>query len=252
VQQLTQYSVPKGNNDQRDFAIGNNRIVLDSGGAGDSAVFYRRFDNATGLLLSECLVASDRETVVIAVFPIPALFAPKQLADKIYLKFKSPVIVDQKGDVVFYTTIPVEIAVYRQSEDEELLLDVFSLQKQKYALYGSPEKGVLCRYKEVEIHTDRDNVKPLRFQEALVRVAIRNGIDNVVKISKLIIPMDGVILDHSNDDCWLTGSIEMNLDQAFGKDVINVQLIGSKVKRLDKTSIACRTDSLNFLMDSGY
>lgn len=220
-------------------------------GAGTSNFVYSRFDPA-GRLVSEYMVSSDKSPPEVWIFPQPPLLTPKRLADYVYLKFKAPVVVDQKSDSVFYTKTPIEIAVYRRSKDEELLLDAFSLQKQQYALYGSPEKGVLCRYKEVEAHANSESVKPTKYEEALVRVVIRNEIDNVVKISKVVIPMDGVVLDHAHDDCWLSGSVEMNLDQTFGRDVINVRLVDTKVKRPDKTSEAKKTDSIVFLMDGGY
>jgi hypothetical protein len=198
------------------------------------------------------MVSSDKSIPAIWIFPEPPLLTPKRLANYVYLKFKAPLVVDQKSDAAFYTKTPIEMAVYRQSKDEELLLDAFSLQKQQYALYGSPETGVLCRYKEVEAHTNSESVKPTKYEEALVRIVIRNEIDNVVKISKVVIPMDGVVLDHAHDDCWLPGSVEMNLDQTFGRDVINVRLVDAKVKRGDKTSQAKRTDTISFLMDGGY
>ena len=159
---------------------------------------------------------------------------------------------DQKSDAIFYTTMPIEIAVYKQSKDEEILLDSFSLQRQRFALYGSPESGVLCRYNEVEVNTNKDAIRPIRYEEALVRIVVRNDIDNVIKVNRVIIPMDGVILDHAHDDSWLPGSVEISVDQAFGKDITNVRLVGTKVKRADKTSAAQGEDSLLFLMDAGY
>jgi hypothetical protein len=69
----------------------------------------------------------------------------------------------------------------------------------------------------------------------------------------VIIPMDGVVLDHAHDDAWLPGSVEMNLDTSFGKDVVQVRLTSTKVKRSDKTSTSVKNEeTLVFLMDAGY
>ena len=73
----------------------------------------------------------------------------------------------------------------------------------------------------------------------------------MVKISKVIVPMDGVVLDHAQDDAWVPGGVDVRLDVAFGKDIVNVR-INTKVKRADKTSVAKREETLVFMMDAGY
>ena len=86
-----------------------------------------------------------------------------------------------------------------------------------------------------------------------MRIRIKNDIDNIVKVSKVIIPMEGVVLDHAHDDAWLPGSVEMDLSTSFGKDMVHVRLMSTKVKRSDKTSIRARKEeTLVFLMDAGY
>lgn len=201
---------------------------------------------------TQATILTDEEQAVIGVFPVPPIFTPRQVAMNLYLKFRFPVIVDQRSEVVVYARMPIEIGVFRQSGDEELLIDVFSPTPQRYALYGSPESGVVCRYTDSEAAATKEDVAPEKYQEALVRIRIRNDIDNIVKVSKVIIPMDSVILDHAHDETWLPGSVEMALDSAFGKDIVNVRLVDAKVKRIDKTSLIKREETRTFRMDAGY
>jgi uncharacterized protein len=230
------------------LVFGGNRIEINSIG---SSLSYRRY--AGSELAAESMIVSNEDPIIIGVFPIPPLFTPTAVAKNVYLKFRTPVVVDQRSRAVVYARMPIEIGVYRQSKDEEMLIDAFSRRSQQYALYGSPESGVVCRYTETEIGTSSDDIKPTKYEEALVRVRIKNDIDNVVKVSKVIIPMEGVVLDHAHDDCWLPGSVEMDLDTSFGKDIVHVRLMSTKVKRPDKTSIRARKEeTLLFLMDAGY
>ena len=150
---------------------------------------------------------------------------------------KLAAIVDQKGQAVVYAKMPIWIGVYRQAKDEEVLLDAFSLRRQQYVLYDSPESGVICRYIETPVSTDKHEIKAMKYEEVVVRIKIRNEIDNVVKVSRVIIPMKGVILDYAHDDSWLSGSIEMVFDSAFGKEIVNVRLVHTRIKRSDKTSM---------------
>ena len=234
----------------RDYHLvfGENRIEFNSVG---SSLSYRRYVGSE--LAAEAMMVSNEDPVIIGVFPNPPLFTPAAVAKNLYLKFRTPVVVDQGSQAVVYAKMPIEIGVYRQSKDEEMLIDAFSRKPQQYALYGSPESGVVCRYTETEISTNNDDIKPAKYEEALVRVRIKNDIDNVVKVSKVIIPMDSVVLDHAHDDSWLPGSVEMDLNTSFGKDIVHVRLISTKTKRPDKTSVRVRKEeTLLFLMDSGY
>jgi uncharacterized protein len=230
------------------LVFGENRIEINSVG---SSLSYKRHVGSE--LVAEAMIVSNEDPVIIGLFPNPPLFTPAAVAKNLYLKFRTPVVVDQGSQAVVYAKMPIEIGVYRQSKDEEMLIDAFSRKPQQYALYGSPESGVVCRYTETEISTNNDDIKPAKYEEALVRVRIKNEIDNVVKVSKVIIPMDGVVLDHAHDDSWLPGSVEMDLNTSFGKDIVHVRLMSTKTKRPDKTSVRVRKEeTLLFLMDSGY
>ncbi len=204
------------------------------------------------MLAAEAMIVSNEDPVIIGVFPSPPLFTPTAVAKNLYLNFRTPVVIDQRSQAVVYAKMPIEIGIYRQSKDEEMLVDAFSRTRQQYALYGSPESGVVCRYTETEISTNKYDIKPVKYEEAQVRIRIKNDIDNVVKVSKVIVPMDGVVLDHAHDDAWLPGSVEMDLNTSFSKDVVQVRL-STKVKRLDKTSTRVKNEeTLVFLMDAGY
>lgn len=230
------------------LVFGENRIEINSAG---SSLSYKR--HAGSELAAEAMIVSNEDPVIIGVFPTPPLFTPTTVAKNLYLKFRTQVVVDQGSQAVVYAKMPIEIGVYRQSKDEEMLIDAFSRIHQQYALYGSPESGVVCRYTETEVSTNKDDIKLAKYEEALVRVRIKNDIDNVVRVSKVIIPMDGVMLDHAHDDAWLPGSAEMGLDTSFGKDVVQVHLTSTKVKPFDKTSTKAKNEeTLVFLMDAGY
>jgi Protein of unknown function (DUF432) len=74
-------------------------------------------------------------------------------------KKKLAAIVDQKGQAVVYAKMPIEIGVYRLTKDEEVLLNAFSLRRQQYALYGSPQSGVVCGYIETPMSSDKHEIK---------------------------------------------------------------------------------------------
>ena len=40
--------------------------------------------------------------------------------------------------------------------------------------------------------TDKHKIKSMKYEEAAVRIKMRNEIDNVVNVSRVIVPMKGV------------------------------------------------------------
>lgn len=232
---------------QREMVFGDQKLTITNS---DGTFHYRR--HLAGAPQTEASIVSDKEVVVIGIFPVAPLLTPAPVAQNVYVRFKSPIVIDQGSDAVVYTKIPIEIGVYRQSGEEELLIDAFSLQRPRYALYGSPDSGKVCRFIEAEASATQEGINVEKYSEALVRIRVANEIDNVIKIGKVIIPMKGVVLDHAHDDAWVPGGIDMRFDTAFGKDIVNVRLSGTKVKRNDKTSALKREDTLVFMMDAGY
>jgi hypothetical protein len=150
---------------------------------------------------------------------------------------KLAAIVDQKGQAVVYAKMPIWIGVYyRQAKDEEVLLDAFLLRRQQYVLYDSPESGVVCRYIETPVSTDKHEIKAMKYEEAVVRIQKRDRQRRQGEQGHS--PDEGrVILDHAYEDSWLSGSVKMVLDSAFGQEIVNVRFAHTKIKRSDKTSM---------------
>ena len=232
---------------ERTVTLCNNKLVI---GMAYDAFSYKRYEGDK--LQAESMILGGLGEVTIGIFPCPPLLTPSHVAKNVYLKFRSPVVLEQRSETILYSKIPIEIGVYRQSEDEEILLDAFSLSRQNYALYGPPETGTVCRFFEADLTTKEGSVKVKKYEEAGVKIHISNATDNVVKASKVIIPMHDVVLDHPNDDALLPGMVEMMIERAFGKDVVNVKLAETSVKRPDKTSLARREETLLMHMDAGY
>jgi uncharacterized protein len=233
--------------EEKTVILGNNKIIVSSTG---HAFNYKRYDGDK--LASESVIVTDSTETQLGIFPNPPIRIPKEVARNVYIKFKAPVIVDHRSVAVLYSKMPIEIGVYRQHKDEELLIDVFSLTSPRYALYGSPEAGVVCRYIEADAVTEESVIEVKKYEEAKLRIRVTNDINNVIKINKIIVPVEDVVLEHRNDETWIPGSAEMHLDTAFGKDVVSVRLSDTRVKRIDKTSAKMTEDTLVFSMDAGY
>jgi hypothetical protein len=210
--------------------------------------YKRHLRNAT---IMEKLLTSGTDAVTLCILPVPPLYASKNVSDHLCLRFKSPIVVDQDQKLDLYTEMPIEVGVFKQSDGKRnLLIDCISLCKQQYTLYGTPERGLICRYKETEVYaTEAENSK---FESASLRVRILNDTDKIIQISKLIIPTSTIVIDYSDDNAYVSGRVEIRVGTSFGKDIANVQLICAKVWDSESSTVKSEEKTLTFLMDKGF
>jgi hypothetical protein len=210
---------------------------------------YKRYLN--NKIVVEKLLTSISNSVTICILPATPLYSIQDLSRHLCLRFKSAIVLDQHQKLNFYVKMPIEIGIFKQSNKKGILLiDCISLCKQQYSLYGTPERGLICRYKETEIYTAE--TKTVKFEEALINMQIHNNTDKIIQINTLVIPLHDVIVDHRNDNAYLSGKTEIRVGSSFGKDIANVQLLNAKLRDPKLSPIESREDTLTFLMDSGF
>ena len=147
---------------------------------------YQRFHNEQ--LRVEKVIASDR-TLKLGIFPIAPVHTPEKVADSVMLKLITPLVLDPQSQVVAYLTMPIEIGVVRSDTSEVNIIDVFSVGLQYYAIYGTPENGLLCRYHLTRISSDMP--KAALHQEAVLKVHFMNHTRKVITINRIVFLVAG-------------------------------------------------------------
>lgn len=210
--------------------------------------YKRDFDKET---LIEKLLTSESNAVTLCILPVPPLYVAENISNHLCLRFKSPLVVDRGQSLDFYAKMPVEIGIFKQSNTKGILLiDCFSLCKQQYTLYGTPESGIICSYKETEIFTSE--VETSKFEEALVGIRLLNDIDKIVQISKVIIPLSAVTIDYRNNNAYLSGRVEVKVGTLFGNVVANVRILGTRIWDVESSPVQAKGNTISFLMDKGF
>ncbi|HZD36394.1 MAG TPA: DUF432 domain-containing protein [Nitrososphaeraceae archaeon] len=202
-------------------------------------------------IVAEKLLTSVTEEVTLCILPVPPLYALQNICNHLCLKFKSPIVVDQDQKLDFYTKMPIEIGIFKQSHKKGLLLiDCISLCKQQYTLYGTPESGMICRYKETEISATE--VETSKFEEASLSARLLNETNKIIELSKLVIPLSTIVVDYSNDNSYLSSIVEIKVGTSFGKDIANVEMVSAKIWDSESSTIRSKENVLTFLMDKGF
>lgn len=111
--------------------------------------------------------------------------------DYILIKFSEPITLTPESSMTLEVKIPVDLGVYVGNP----LVDSVPLSKVKYALYGPPDLGVLCRYIDQGII---NTVSPKVLGS--INMIVNSVLDTVLNVSRVVIPINGLITYLTYDD----------------------------------------------------
>ncbi|ASJ00977.1 DUF432 domain-containing protein [Thermococcus gorgonarius] len=135
----------------------------------------------------EKLIKSNGEKL--KILPSPAVGYGVRL---LMVKFREPVVVPPRDSLVGFIEAPVEIDV----KVGDLSVDHFIVGKEKYALYGTLEAGVICRY----------HVSPFYLEEpeslGVVKLIISNPSSEWKSLEKVIVPIKGSPMYYTEDKAY--------------------------------------------------
>jgi len=112
------------------------------------------------------------------LFPV----APSGISSYLYLKLKTPILIQPGNKIKFRITAPYDIEVRALKKGKWISIERIVTQNEKYALYGPIESGVLCRYFESDIG-ERENT-------AILDLSIENQTKEWQEINKIVFPIN--------------------------------------------------------------
>ncbi len=110
--------------------------------------------------------------------------------DFLYISMPRQLLVTPRTQIITTIDIPIDIGIYIDNN----LIHKTSPSTIKYALYGPPNTGVLCRYIDSNIvaSTPKDYL-------GIMRISIENSHEDVVNVNKVVIPIKGLAICLSNE-----------------------------------------------------
>ncbi|MEM2759792.1 MAG: DUF432 domain-containing protein [Nitrososphaerales archaeon] len=194
---------------------------------------YQRFEN--GNLITEKVIASDR-SLKLGIYPVAPLNIPAKYASHMMLKLITPLVLDPKSHVDAYITMPIEIGVVHSTDTDVQIIDVFSTAQPRYALYGTPELGILCRYHETRINPEIP--KATAYKEAILRVHFHNYTDKISTINRIVFPIEGADFYYRKNEAYyndLEALVqERLLQEVLEVDVTNAEWVGERTNLKQK------------------
>ena len=107
------------------------------------------------------------------ISPIEPLNLPMKLTSALLIELENTVVIKPQSTQHLFLTFPVELGVFLYAQKGKKNIDIFSLVKPKYTLYGDVSEGTICRYWKSSVHTGIPQVDKLR--EGVIELVIKNG-----------------------------------------------------------------------------
>lgn len=153
----------------------------------------------------EKILAADSGQLI--VNPVEPLNKPVEVTTYMEIEFDKTIVVEPKSSKKIYLTFPIEVGVFASSKRDVELLDIFSLARQKYTLYGEPSDGVICRYWKSDVYSKMPETD--RLIEGIMELTIRNEVGEWVKIGRAVFNAIGMKI-YYNDIVSMRGTMEVS------------------------------------------
>lgn len=240
--QFGEYSITQ----KLDKQFGHEKLLIFK--TGSKTYGYQRYHKDH--LEVEKVIACE-QTLKLGIFPVAPIHTPQKVADHVMLKLVTPLVLDPQAQVDAYLTMPIEIGVIRSSVNEMNIIDAFSVGLQYYAIYGTPENGVLCRYHLTTLSSEMP--KATVYQEAVVRVHFINNSHKVITIIRIVFP-----LVEAHFHCRAAEAYYNDLDMVVSEKLSNliagVRLSGPKLRGGSELvpSETLLKQNFRFIMEWGF
>jgi len=190
------------------------------------------------------------ETEKVLICPVEPVNIPKKITHNFQIALEKPVIIGPKKTKSILLTFPVELGVFVYENKIYKLLDVFSLVKNKYTLYGDPKTGTLCRYWQSPIHSTIPPVDPIR--EGVLQLTIRNTGHDWTVVTNSVFNAFGMKIYYNNQLVAMLAEMEIKNGKLAETDFFNKPLRKDMYKAIELYSgKMVHIGSVKFVMEEG-
>ncbi len=120
----------------------------------------------------------------VAINPVEPVAKPKEITPLLLVEFERPISIEPRGKGRVLLAFPVEIGVFLPNATGHDVLDIFSLTKQKFTLYGDPKNGVICKHWRSGLYHSRPSLDPLR--AGVMELVIANGTGVWIEVRRTV------------------------------------------------------------------
>ncbi|RXA17417.1 DUF432 domain-containing protein [Methanosarcina sp. MSH10X1] len=176
----------------------------------------------------EKIILGDGKRLIIN--PVEPLNTPKEITPNLLIEFENTLLLAGSAKRRIFLTFPIEIGVFISDKGEKniQLLDVMSLARQKFTLYGEVSNGVLCKHWKSKVYSISPSPNPL--EEGILELTLRNTSSDWASISKAVFSAYGMKLYYGGDgDAFMRARMDI-LNRNTAETGFELQHISGELK----------------------
>jgi uncharacterized protein len=145
----------------------------------------------------EKFIIGDGKHIIIN--PVEPLNTPKEITTNLLIEFEKVLLLAGGAKKKIFLTFPIEIGIFIADKGNKniQLLDVFTLVRKKFTLYGPVSNGIVCKHWKSKIYSVSPSPNPL--QEGVMELTLRNTTSEWASISKAVFSAYGMRLYYDVD-----------------------------------------------------
>lgn len=196
--------------------------------AGDTWLYQRECE---GDRVEKKLLTSSN---TVLINPVEPLNRPKEITSYLLVEFERHLMVEPGVRRKVFLTFPNEIGVFMPSKKGLEIIDILTLHKQKFTLYGDPRTGVICKYCKSSIYATEPQVNPI--QQGVMQLNITNAGDHWVEVTKAVFNAYGMKLFYNDDMVAMKATMKI-----LGKHTAETDFTNSPLKKNMTSSVELYT-----------
>ncbi|MGA1870626.1 MAG: DUF432 domain-containing protein [bacterium] len=194
------------------------------------------------------VVMPQHEEVLIN--PVEPLNKPKALTSLLYIDLENVLMLAPRITKTIYLLFPIEIGVFIVSNGNYQLLDILSLVKQKFTLYGDPKNGLLCKYYKSEVYSSPPALNSSH--QGIIELHIFNSNSDWAEVKKIIFNAYGMKIYYDSTIVSMKASLKLKNAELGETDFEDTPLKAGQEKSLEVyTSRKLAISSTKFVMEFG-
>ncbi len=163
--------------------------------------YHRELEEET--VEKKLLIDEDK----IFISPVEPLNTPQELTSSLLIEFAEPVVIGPESKEKIYLTFPVEIGVFLPHGSVDEPLDIFTLAKNKYTLYGDLKTGPICKYWKSEVNRKVPDTDKL--EEGVLQLYLVNNTERALEAHQTVFNAYGMKIFYSRSLVFMRGRMSI-------------------------------------------
>ncbi len=173
------------------FHLQNGDFSIKTEGSGDGFTYTR--DVKEDIVSKHILT----DTGVVNISPIEPLNLPMELTNALLIELDTSVIIKPRSKRKLFLSFPVEVGVSLPSNKGQKIVDIFSLVKPKYTLYGDVSTGKICKHHKSQVYPEipKKNI----YHEGIIELSVKNNSLDWVEVHNVVFNAFGMKIYYDDE-----------------------------------------------------